>query len=145
MPFACWGWVILGFGLLILEMLLPTGFVLLWLGCAAVAVAGVVWMVPGLGLGLEVLIWGLLSVVAVLAWRRFRPLAVRSTGEAPLNQRGLSYVGRVFTLDTAVVDGVGHVRVDDSQWRIVGADADAGSKVRVIRADGATLHVEPVA
>ncbi|HEY0917405.1 MAG TPA: NfeD family protein [Solimonas sp.] len=35
------------------------------------------------------------------------------------------------------------MRVDDSQWRITGPDVPAGTQVRVTRADGATLHVEP--
>ncbi|HEY1153047.1 MAG TPA: NfeD family protein, partial [Pseudolabrys sp.] len=65
--------------------------------------------------------------------------------DAPtLNRRGASYVGRQFTLAEPIVNGVGRLRVDDSQWRISGIDAPAGVTVRVVRADGATLHVERV-
>ena len=93
-----WHWLALGFGLLVLEMLLPTGFILLWVGIAAVIVGLLSWMIPSMGWQPEFVLWGVLSVVTVLAWRRFRPLPAQ-TGEQPtLNRRGASYVGREFTL-----------------------------------------------
>ena len=60
-----------------------------------------------------------------------------------LNRRADSYVGRQFTLTQPVIDGVGSLHVDDSQWRISGPDLPAGSRVRVVAADGVTLRVEP--
>ena len=42
-----------------------------------------------------------------------------------------------------MIDGVGSLHVDDSQWRISGPDLPAGSRVRVVAADGVTLRVEP--
>jgi membrane protein implicated in regulation of membrane protease activity len=136
-----WHWLALGFALLILEMLLPTGFVLLWVGVAAVVVGAVTWLVPGLGWALEFTLWGVLSVVSILLWRRLRKPPAPS--DRPLlNRRGDSYVGRTFTLTEPLVNGIGKLRVDDSQWRISGPDAPAGSQVRVVAADGATLRVE---
>lgn len=138
-----WHWLVLGFGLLVLEMFLPTGFILLWLGAAAVIVGGIVWLVPSLDWQVEVAIWGLLSVAAILAWRHFKPMGYAD--ELPtLNRRGHSYVGRVFTLQEPIVNGIGKLRVDDSQWRITGADAPSGAKVRVTRAEGVALHVETI-
>jgi membrane protein implicated in regulation of membrane protease activity len=40
------------------------------------------------------------------------------------------------------MDGSGTVRVDDTIWRVSGPDCPAGSKVKVVRADGASLTVE---
>ena len=51
-------------------------------------------------------------------------------------------VGRVFTLSKPIVDGGGTIAIDDTVWRVSGADASAGSRVRVTRVDGATLYVE---
>ncbi|MFP5358100.1 MAG: NfeD family protein [Gammaproteobacteria bacterium] len=136
-----WHWLALGFALLILEMLLPTGFVLLWVGVAAVVVGAVTWLVPGLGWAVEFTLWGGLSVASILLWRAKRqPLA--PSDQPQLNRRGESYVGRTFTLTEPLVNGIGKLRVDDSQWRISGPDAPAGSQVRVVAADGATLRVE---
>ena len=38
--------------------------------------------------------------------------------------------------------GEGRVRVGDSVWTARGPDAPAGARVRIIRAEGATLWVE---
>ena len=44
-----------------------------------------------------------------------------------LNRRTEALVGRVFTLDKPILDGVGSVRIDDTVWRVSGADRPAGS------------------
>ena len=62
-----------------------------------------------------------------------------------LNRRTEALVGRVFTLEKPIVDGVGTVRIDDTIWRVRGPDRPAGSRVRVTQADGANLAVEPAA
>ena len=46
-----------------------------------------------------------------------------------LNRRIEALVGRVYTLDKPIVDGVGAVRIDDTVWRVSGADQPAGSRV----------------
>jgi membrane protein implicated in regulation of membrane protease activity len=53
-------------------------------------------------------------------------------------------VGRVFTLEKPIVDGFGTVRIDDTIWRVAGPDVPAGSRVRVVQADGANLTVAAV-
>ncbi len=136
-----WHWWILGLVLLVAEMLSPTGFFLLWIGAAAILVGAVSWLVPSLGWEVEMILFGVLSVASFFVWRRFRPFNVASD-QPSLNRRGHSYVGRTFTLDTAIVNGVGKLHVDDSQWRISGADVPAGTQVRVVAADGSTLRVE---
>ena len=50
-------------------------------------------------------------------------------------------VGRVFTLEKPIVDGVGTVRIDDTVWRVAGPDTPAGTRVRVVEAKGANLTV----
>ena len=62
-----------------------------------------------------------------------------------LNRRADGYVGRVFTLDKPIVDGVGTVRIDDTVWRVSGPDCPAGSRVKIARADGVSLLVEAAA
>ena len=50
-------------------------------------------------------------------------------------------IGRVFTLEKPIVDGSGTVRIDDTIWRVAGPDAPAGSRVKIVQADGASLTV----
>lgn len=136
-----WHWWILGLVLLGAEMLLPTGFFLLWIGAAAILVGAASWLVPSLGWEIQVVMFGVLSLASFFVWKRFRP-AQGMNDQPSLNRRGHSYVGRTFTLTSPIVNGIGTLHVDDSQWRISGADVPAGTQVRVIAADGATLRVE---
>jgi membrane protein implicated in regulation of membrane protease activity len=43
-----------------------------------------------------------------------------------------------------IVDGSGTIGIDDTVWRVTGADIPAGSRVRVTRVDGTALHMELV-
>ena len=58
-----------------------------------------------------------------------------------LNKRADALVGRVFTLEKPIIDGSGTVRIDDTIWRVAGPDTPAGSRVRIVQADGASLTV----
>lgn len=139
-PLVYWYWFVAGFGLLIVEMFLPTGFVLMWMGVSAIIVGVVAWLAPT-SWPVELVLFGVLSIVTFFAYRKLWPQ--QPVVEQPsLNRRGHSYVGRTFTLSDPMINGVGTLRVDDSQWRITGPDMPAGSQVRVVQADGATLRVE---
>ena len=88
------------------------------------------------------LIFAMVSVASVIAWRvylRRRPI---ETDDPTLNRRAEQYFGRVFTLEDAIHDGRGKVRIGDSLWRVKGDDMDAGVRVRVTGVDGVTLEVE---
>ena len=65
------------------------------------------------------------------------------TDEPLLNKRGEQYVGRTFTLEEAITNGFGKVKVDDSTWKVeCEIDLDAGSKITVKSVDGTVLQVE---
>ena len=136
-----WHWWILAGILLILELTSPV-FFFLWLGFAAAAVGFILLLIPGLGLEIQLVLFGVLSVVAVVAWRRYREVHPPKSDQPLLNQRGQQYTGRVFTLDEAIVNGVGKVEVDDSTWRVKGPDLPAGQRVRVTGVDGVVFVVE---
>jgi membrane protein implicated in regulation of membrane protease activity len=138
-----WHWWILGLVLAVVEIVAPGAF-FLWLGIAAGATGLVLLVLPGLGWEWQGAIFAVLAVVAVIAGRavvrRQRPPRTVSQ----LNRRGEQYLGRVFTVDQAIVNGRGSIRVDDTVWRAEGADTPAGSAVRVTGVDGTVLRVEPV-
>lgn len=136
-----WHWWMLALSLLILELATGT-FYLLWVASAAAVVGGVMLVVAP-SWEFQVGLFAALSVISMALWHRFRP-AQKPSDQPSLNRRGDSYVGRTFTLTTPIVNGIGKLHVDDSQWRISGDDVPAGAKVKVVRADGATLHVEKV-
>lgn len=137
-----WHWWVLGFALLVAEIFLPSALCL-WLGLAAFITGMAAWLVPGLHWQTELVVFAVLSFVAVGLWFRFKPLngAAASNG---LNQRGAGYVGQVFDLVEPISNGIGKARIEDSVWRVSGPDAPLGAKVRVLAVDGATLKVEPL-
>lgn len=136
-----WGWVILGLVLIGGEVLAP-GIFMLWLGLAALLTGAVVGLVD-LGWQAAALVFAGFSLVAVFTGR----LLTRRKGEEPdaatgLNDRGRRLIGRVFRLEATMTGGEGRIRIDDSSWRVTGPELLAGSEVRVVRVDGATLIVE---
>jgi membrane protein implicated in regulation of membrane protease activity len=134
-----WNWLIFGFLLMALELLAP-GVFMFWLGLAALLV-GLVSFAINPSWQTQLLMFAMFAIAAVPAWRYF----ARSTGsrsESPfLNNRTKALIGREFTLEKPIVGGTGTVRIDDTIWRVAGPDAPAGSRVRVVQADGASLTV----
>jgi len=87
-------------------------------------------------------LFGIASIVAVLAWRKYRESRPLTTDQPNLNRRGHQYINRVFSLDSPIVNGVGKVTVDDSTWKVKGPDLPAGTPVRVTGVDGTVFTVE---
>jgi len=138
-----WNWIIAGGILLAIEVMAP-GTYMLWLGLAAIA-TGVIGFILPLSWQFLIVVFAVLAVVSVLIGRKLQPRAEPDSDKPFLNRRADAFVGRVFTLEEPIVSGAGRVRVDDTTWRVTGPDCPAGTKVRVERADGATLIVQPSA
>ncbi len=135
-----WHWWVIGFALLGAEVLIPGTFCL-WLGIAAIATGFAAWALPALSWQAELILFGVLSVVSVGLWFRYRPMS-KPIADNGLNQRGHSFIGQTFTLVAPVVDGIGKAKVGDSEWRVSGPALPAGAKVRVVSLEGNTLKVE---
>jgi membrane protein implicated in regulation of membrane protease activity len=138
-----WSWIILGGILLAVELIAPGTFVL-WLGVSAILVGLISfvidwnWQEQGVG-------FVILAVASlVMWWRLIRPARRdEDASDQPFLNRGAQgFVGREFTLEKPIVDGAGTVRMGDTIWRVTGPDCAAGSRVRIARAEGATLFVE---
>jgi len=142
-PLSHWSWWVLAAVLIVVEVAAP-GVFFLWLGVAAGIVGSVVFFVPDLDWKFQLALFAVLAVVSVALSRRYLKVHPLDTDRPMLNRRGQSYVGRTFTLDQPITDGHGHLRIDDTRWRIAGQDLPVGAKVRVTSATGVTLNVEPL-
>ncbi len=138
-----WNWLILGIVLMALELAAP-GVFLIWLGLAAL-------LVGLLSFAIQPSWQSQILMFAVFAARRGAAMAAgraqhlaASKSNPFLNKRADALVGRVFTLEKPIIDGTGTVRIDDTIWRVAGPDTPAGSQVKVVRADGASLTVAVV-
>ena len=138
---AAWGLVILGLVLIGGEVFAP-GVFLIWLGLAALLTGAVVGITE-IGWQAAALVFAGFSLVSVFVGR----LLTRRKGEEPdaatgLNDRGRQLIGKVFRLDATMTGGEGRIRVGDSSWRVTGPELLAGTEIRVVRVEGATLVVE---
>jgi inner membrane protein len=136
-----WSWWILAVVLLVLEAFVPGTF-FMWMGISAGVVGFLLLLIPSMGWDYQIAIFAVLSVTAVIAWRKYQSKHPVESDQPKLNRRGEQYVGRTFTLEEPLVNGHGKIRVDDSTWRIVGEDCDTGSRVKVTGVDGVLLKVE---
>jgi membrane protein implicated in regulation of membrane protease activity len=139
-----WHWFIAAVVLITLEMVVLPAVFFLWMGIAAGIVGLALMLMPGMPMLVQIVIFTVFSVVTLVIHKRYLKNNPPVTDEPTLNRRGEQYVGRTFTLDEAIVNGVGKINVDDSTWKVMGDDLAEGSKVKVIGVDGTVFKVEPV-
>jgi inner membrane protein len=139
-----WVWVVAGLGLTLLELLVPS-FFLLWFGVSALMVGFVVWLSPDLSLAAQLSLWILLCVLLVFAWFRvFKPDDRTRTGQSDsdaVGEIGL-LVGPIAPFER------GRVRfqqpiLGSEEWACMADEPlAAGTRVRVICIEGQFLKVE---
>ncbi|MEA2933359.1 MAG: inner membrane protein [Variibacter sp.] len=138
--FGVWNWFILAGVLLAIELLAPGTF-MLWFGLAAILI-GLISLLVEWPWQAQVVAFAACSLLSLLLWRRFSPRVEEEHPQPFLNRRAEGFVGRVFTLDRAIVDGGGAVRIGDTLWQVRGPDTPTGARVRVTGVDGAMLVVD---
>jgi len=136
-----WQWGIIATVLIVLEMFVPGAF-MLWLGIAAAMVGIIMTFVPSLAWEAQFIIFAVVSVASIYGSRAYQSRHPQETDQPALNRRGEQYVGREFTLNEAIVNGVGKLHVDDTCWKISGKDMDAGAQVKITGVNGVILTVE---
>src|SRR4051795_2957938 len=137
-----WNWLILSAAFFVLELLAPGAF-MLWLGLSALLV-GIISFFADWPWQYQLIAFAVFALASIPLWRRFAHRVERPGDQPFLNRRADAFVGRVFTLERPIVSGNGTVKIDDTIWRLAGADCPGGSRVKVVRADAATLVVVPV-
>lgn len=140
-----WFWWGFALGLFALEAVLPGTF-MLWLGFAAIGTGVVHLLVPGFGLTVQWIVFAVLALVAVGIGWRYRLLHSPAPSDQPLlNRRADQLVGRIFPLDTAIIDGRGRLKVGDAFWTVDGPDMPQGTRVRIAAVENMVLRVERAA
>ena len=134
-----WLWLLAATILAIAELLVP-GVFLIFLAAAA-AVTGLATLVFGLPVAAQLLLFALLSVGALYSGRRWYVRNPLPSSDPLLNDRAARLRGETLVVVEAIENGRGRVKVGDSVWACRGPDCPAGSRVRVVGADGACLKV----
>lgn len=137
-------WLILAAAMAIVELLVP-GIFLVFVAAGA-AVAGVATLIfPGLPLIAQMFLFAAATTAAVGLGRRWYLTNPAPSPDPLLNARAARLIGEVVTVVEPIESGKGRVKVGDGEWLARGPDAAAGSRVRIVGAQGASLDVEPVA
>ena len=142
-----WLWLFAGAALMLLELVTP-GFVLFFFGLAAATVGGIRLAVgEAFTLAAQLAAFSVLSVVYLVALRRF-VTRVFSGGELAVRpDLAGEYVGRTGRVTTAIAPPrSGRVELGDAEWTAT-ADAPiaAGVAVKVVSQENLTMKVEVLA
>ncbi|TDQ67466.1 hypothetical protein ATL17_1481 [Maritalea mobilis] len=135
-----WAWIIAGFALLGIELLVPGG-VVVWFGLAAIAV-GIQAFTGILSWQFQWLLFGVLSIAGVAVWTVYFKGKGGASDRPFLNARQQKLVGGTYSLDEPIVNGKGRMKVGDSWWLVEGPDMPAQSRVKVVSATATALNVE---
>jgi membrane protein implicated in regulation of membrane protease activity len=138
-----WNWMVLGFALLVLEIIVP-GFFLIWIAVAALitgALSLLFWDAGFWVWQVQILVFLALALVAAYLGNKFMGGNNDKTDQPLLNRRGEQMIGRIATLTEPITDGRGRVRIGDTMWRVSGPDLPIGAKVRVKAATEADLEL----
>lgn len=135
-----WHWLSIAVAMLVLEMFSGTVY-LLWISFAAAITALLMWAFD-IGWEAQVALFTIVSILSVVAWYLYDKKRDKTPARPLLNKRGHQYIGRTFQLSHAIENGVGKINVDDSSWKVKGADAPVDTKVKVTDIEGTVLIVE---
>lgn len=137
-----WIWILLGFLLLLAELLTPGGFYLIFFGIAALIV-GATAQASHAPAWLQWVMFSVISLAAIAFFRK--PLLARFSSPPETDVDTL--VGeRGQALDAIAVGARGKVELRGSAWsaeNVSDTPIDAGRACRVLRVDGLTLSVKP--
>ena len=140
-----WHWIILGIGLMLLEIALPS-FTALWVGAAAVIVGVLLWVLPDLSATLQVVLWAALSTALTWLWFKYlKPLSIDKTKAGLSREAILGEVGQVIALPNGERRGVLRFPapiLGSDEWQFISQETLAvGDRVRVTDLSGNSLIV----
>jgi len=141
--FVFWYWWVIALVLLVIEILAP-GFFFLWMAISGFVTGAMVLLIPATSMNMQVLVFSVLSVVTIIAWKFYGKKHPIESDHPLLNKRGNQYIGRVFSLYEPIKNGQGKIKVDDSIWKVHGEDCNINSRVKVIAIRGTVFDVEKV-
>lgn len=136
-----WHWLILGFALLIAEIILP-GIFLLWWGIAAIIIAGLMALVPTLSLTTLGIAYAVLAFILSLIWWRYQHgKDEKDQQHSSLNKRDHAMLGMKGSVQEINPNGIGRGYFGDTTWRIQGEELSVGDTILVTKVEGITLFV----
>ena len=142
MTMTWWAWMLLGLVLAALEMATPGGFYIVFFGIGALAVGLLDLLGVPLSAPVQVLLFVGISVGSLLTLRN--PLKRRFASQMPAAPVDSIAGEMAEALEDIPAGGLGKVELRGSVWSAQNTGPDGmakGTRCRVERVDGLTLHV----
>lgn len=138
-------WLMIGFVLLVLEVLTGTMYIL-WVAAAALIVGVIMFIAPVLDWSAQLLLFAILTGVLMYFGHTYLRPKMKGGEPSDLNDRARSMVGMRVKAVADFDTGRGRVQVGDTQWRakMDEGDAKAGDELKISSVDGTTLVVVPL-
>jgi len=141
-----WHWLVFGMMLILFELAVPS-FTIIWFGCGAVIVAGIVWFIPGLAISLQLFFWAIASILFTAIWFLvFKPKMTDKTKAGISLEAVLGESGLVIRLPQTNVRGADKFTtplLGSEEWQFICHEKVAqGDRVTVIDVSGNTLIVQ---
>jgi len=133
-------WLTFAALLLLAELIMP-GVFLIWIGIAAAA-TGVITMIFGLPLSIELALFAVFSVISVYAGRRWYAAHDVESEDPLLNNRSARLVGKTVTVVKPVTQAGGRVKFGDGEWPAKGPDIGKGAKAKIVAVEDGVLLLE---
>jgi membrane protein implicated in regulation of membrane protease activity len=140
-----WVWIIGGIALVLLELAIPSFFVI-WFGLGALFVGLMLLIAPGLPVSVQLLLWAASSATMTIAWFRYFK---RFTNHTRIGTADGDVIGEIGLLVHAVAPFTrGKVRfqrpiLGAEEWPCAAdADIDAGVRVKIVSVEGSFVKVD---
>ena len=148
MPIEWWYWIVAGFCLIGLELIIPS-FTIIWFGLGALAVGAVSGFWPVFPLVVQVALWLIASISFMAMWFKYLKPKVDRT-QARTSKEGI--VGESGVIIRGTEDSSGHGIVKFSiqvlgtdEWSCYSSEIlHAGDRVRVVDIEEQILKVEVI-
>ncbi len=142
-----WHWLVFGMILIIAEVFIPS-FTIFWFGLGALAVGGLLWIVPTMNLTAQVLLWTLFSSLLTAFWFLVMKPRMQDKTRAGMSREALlGETGQVIRVPEG--DRRGLVRfskplLGSDEWSFISDDpVSLGDRVQIRDVSGNTLIVAP--
>lgn len=139
-----WHWAVLGFGLILAELVLPA-FVICWFGLGAFLVAIAMLLMPELNPTAQVLLWTASSILMVVLWFK---IFKRGAHKILVGRASAHIEGEIGLLtETVAPFKNGRVRfqkpiLGSDNWECIANETiPSGSRVKVVSVEGSLVTV----
>ena len=142
-----WHWLVFGMVLIIAELFIPS-FTIFWFGLGALAVGGLLWLAPTLGLTAQLLLWAVFSALLTAFWFLFMKPRMQDKTRAGMSREALlGETGQVIREPDGERRGLVRFStplLGSDEWSFICDEpVRVGDRVQIRDVSGNTLIVAP--